>query len=153
MQFDDVIMGRRSIRGYLDKPVPRELIEEILALVDASNEPVDVVDYENPSYAPGSAWPADDTVSSIYLLPTALNKTANDLGSGWARSTTQIDGAYDSVQTAWFSDIRGTGSTGSPGVVWTGDHQSPTGEVVFTEIMYHPNSDPGDPTRPNPMRY
>lgn len=32
MQFDDVIMGRRSIRGYLDKPVPRELIEEILAL-------------------------------------------------------------------------------------------------------------------------
>ena len=32
MLFDDVIMGRRSIRGYLDKPVPRELIEEVLAL-------------------------------------------------------------------------------------------------------------------------
>ena len=32
MEFDDVIMGRRSIRGYLDKPVPRELIEEVLAL-------------------------------------------------------------------------------------------------------------------------
>ena len=32
MKFDDVIMGRRSIRGYLDKPVPRELIEEILGL-------------------------------------------------------------------------------------------------------------------------
>ena len=32
MEFDDVIMGRRSIRGYLDKPVPRELIEEILGL-------------------------------------------------------------------------------------------------------------------------
>ena len=32
MEFDDVIMGRRSIRGYLDKPVPRELIEEILSL-------------------------------------------------------------------------------------------------------------------------
>ena len=32
MEFDEVIMGRRSIRGYLDKPVPRELIEEILAL-------------------------------------------------------------------------------------------------------------------------
>ena len=26
MEFDDVIMGRRSIRGYLDKPVPTELI-------------------------------------------------------------------------------------------------------------------------------
>ncbi|WP_238420888.1 nitroreductase [Gordonia sp. 'Campus'] len=32
MQFDDVIMGRRSIRGFKPDPVPRELIEEILAL-------------------------------------------------------------------------------------------------------------------------
>ncbi len=32
MEFDQVILGRRSIRGYLDKPVPRALIEEILAL-------------------------------------------------------------------------------------------------------------------------
>ena len=32
MEFDDVILGRRSIRGYLDRPVPRELIEEVLAL-------------------------------------------------------------------------------------------------------------------------
>jgi nitroreductase len=30
--FDEVILGRRSTRGYLDKPVPRELIEEVLAL-------------------------------------------------------------------------------------------------------------------------
>lgn len=32
MQFDDVIRGRRSIRGYKPDPVPRELIEEIIAL-------------------------------------------------------------------------------------------------------------------------
>lgn len=32
MHFDDVILGRRSIRGYLPKPVPRALIEEVLAL-------------------------------------------------------------------------------------------------------------------------
>lgn len=32
MTFDDVMLGRRSIRGFLDKPVPRELIEEILRL-------------------------------------------------------------------------------------------------------------------------
>ncbi|TNE40594.1 MAG: nitroreductase [Alphaproteobacteria bacterium] len=32
MEFDDVIMGRRSIRGYKPKPVPKELIEEILKL-------------------------------------------------------------------------------------------------------------------------
>ncbi|QFT77621.1 nitroreductase [Erythrobacter sp. THAF29] len=30
--FEEVVRGRRSIRGYLDKPVPRELIEEILEL-------------------------------------------------------------------------------------------------------------------------
>jgi nitroreductase len=32
MKFDDVMLGRRSIRGYKPDPVPRELIEEILAL-------------------------------------------------------------------------------------------------------------------------
>ncbi len=32
MRYDDVVRGRRSIRGYLDKPVPRALIEEILGL-------------------------------------------------------------------------------------------------------------------------
>jgi nitroreductase len=32
MQFDDVIVGRRSIRGYLDKPVPKELVREVLEL-------------------------------------------------------------------------------------------------------------------------
>ena len=32
MQFDDVILGRRSIRGYKSDPVPRALIEEIIAL-------------------------------------------------------------------------------------------------------------------------
>ncbi len=32
MTFDDVILGRRSIRGYKPDPVPRELIEEIIGL-------------------------------------------------------------------------------------------------------------------------
>ncbi len=32
MEFDDVIMGRRSIRGYKPDPVPRQLIEEVLTL-------------------------------------------------------------------------------------------------------------------------
>jgi nitroreductase len=32
MTFDDVIRGRRSIRGYLDKPVPRDLITAVLEL-------------------------------------------------------------------------------------------------------------------------
>ena len=32
MKFDDVILGRRSIRGYKPDPVPKALIEEIIAL-------------------------------------------------------------------------------------------------------------------------
>lgn len=32
MNYDDVVRGRRSIRGFLKKPVPKELIREILAL-------------------------------------------------------------------------------------------------------------------------
>ena len=32
MQFDEVVLGRRSIRGYQAKPVPRALIEAVLGL-------------------------------------------------------------------------------------------------------------------------
>jgi nitroreductase len=32
MQFDEVMMGRRSIRGYKPDPVPRRVIEEVLTL-------------------------------------------------------------------------------------------------------------------------
>jgi nitroreductase len=32
MNFDDVVLGRRSIRGYKAKPVPMKLIKEILAI-------------------------------------------------------------------------------------------------------------------------
>lgn len=32
LEYDEVVKGRRSIRGYLRKPVPRKLIEEIIAL-------------------------------------------------------------------------------------------------------------------------
>ena len=32
MGYDDVVLGRRSIRGYQQKPVPKEVIEEILIL-------------------------------------------------------------------------------------------------------------------------
>ena len=32
MTYEEVVMSRRSIRGYLDKPVPRAIIEEVLTL-------------------------------------------------------------------------------------------------------------------------
>ncbi|MDX1580146.1 MAG: nitroreductase [Alphaproteobacteria bacterium] len=32
MGFDEVILGRRSIRGYLQKPVPKDVIKEVIGL-------------------------------------------------------------------------------------------------------------------------
>lgn len=32
MQYEDVVRGRRSIRGFLDKPVPKELVREIIEI-------------------------------------------------------------------------------------------------------------------------
>ncbi|WP_435419394.1 nitroreductase [Parerythrobacter aurantius] len=32
MTYDEVVLGRKSIRGNLDKPVPRPLLEEVIAL-------------------------------------------------------------------------------------------------------------------------
>ncbi len=32
MEFDDVILGRRSIRGFKDEPVPKDLLREVIGL-------------------------------------------------------------------------------------------------------------------------
>ena len=32
MEYDEVVLGRRSIRGYQDKPVPKALIKEVLEI-------------------------------------------------------------------------------------------------------------------------
>jgi nitroreductase len=32
MEFSELIKARKSVRGYQQKPVPREVIEEILAV-------------------------------------------------------------------------------------------------------------------------
>ena len=34
MSFDDAVNTRRSIRGFLDRPVPRKLVEEVIALAN-----------------------------------------------------------------------------------------------------------------------
>jgi|CXWL01.1.fsa_nt_gi hypothetical protein len=129
-----------ALSPWQDRAQQATSIEEVLALLDASGHPVDVVNYENPQFTPLSAWPGPDGTSSITLLSTSLTKSANDTGSNWRLSMPNLDGAYDSVQSAHFSDIRLTGSAGSPGVVWRQPPQSPTGEAVFTEVMYNPNS-------------
>ncbi|MBL8761475.1 MAG: lamin tail domain-containing protein [Phycisphaerae bacterium] len=136
-----------GVSPWQDRAQQATSIEEVLAVVDSSGEPVDVVNYENLEFTTGSIWPQDDGVSSLTLLPSTLNKSANDSGASWRRSMTKIDGAYDSLQSGFYTDARATGSTGSPGLVWTSAHQTPTGEAVISEIMYNPNSNSGDGTR------
>ncbi|NBV61448.1 MAG: hypothetical protein EBR73_10305 [Rhodobacteraceae bacterium] len=34
MELEQAMQGRRSIRGFLDKPVPKDLLEEIIALAN-----------------------------------------------------------------------------------------------------------------------
>jgi hypothetical protein len=132
-----------GITSWQDRGQRATSIEEVLALLDALGEPVDVANYENPKYVSGRVWPGDDGRSSIYLLSTALNKAANDDGANWRRSTSHLDGAFDSVETSYITDIRHYGSCGSPGAVWTASPQTPSGEVIFDEIMYNPNSSSG----------
>ncbi|MBS0197218.1 MAG: lamin tail domain-containing protein [Planctomycetes bacterium] len=132
-----------ALTPWQDRAQRATAIEEVLALEDASGEPVDVANYENPNAMTGSTWPATDAASSIYLLSTAIGKGVNDTGANWRMSIANIDGAYDSVQTPWFTDIRATGSTGSPGIVWRSTPQTSTGQAVITEIMYNPNSSSG----------
>lgn len=42
MTFDEVVMGRRSIRGYKPDPVPRALIEEIITLASRAPSSMNV---------------------------------------------------------------------------------------------------------------
>ena len=32
MNYDDVVLGRRSIRAFRQQPVPREVLEEVISL-------------------------------------------------------------------------------------------------------------------------
>ena len=32
MEYDEVVLGRRSIRGFLDKPVPKDVLEDVISL-------------------------------------------------------------------------------------------------------------------------
>ena len=32
MEYQEVVMGRRSIRGFLDKPVSKQMVNEVLSL-------------------------------------------------------------------------------------------------------------------------
>ena len=81
---------------------------EIIALRDAANTLIDVVNYDD-----ASDWPADPGGFSIYLTPGNLDATSNDSGANWALSATGTDGAFTSTAAG----VWNAPEVGSPGVV------------------------------------
>ena len=91
------------------------LTNEVMVLLDASNNPVDNINYG--SYLLGDAfrelWPASTNGVSIYLLPGFISQADNDNGANWALSELGVHGAVNVVAGGIFvvEDL------GSPGVV------------------------------------
>ena len=92
---------------------------ETVAIFDAANNLIDDVNFENAT----NGWPDDNLFSSIYLLPSALSSSANDIGSNWANSAVGIDGAYEAlilnpdISNASVRDVASPGLIPSPGAL------------------------------------
>ena len=100
--------GLPGLIGLSNTPSP---VNEILTLRDAYGRIQDVVNYDDEP-----PWPSDEPDGpSIYLLPNAIDLTANDDGANWARSTVGVDAGRNNLQVGAFNGI----DIGSPGVVAT----------------------------------
>lgn len=127
--------------------------DEILAVLNESGVIIDVVNY-NGSNSNGQAqngWPANEGHASIYLLGTQLDGIANNNGQNWRLSIPGLDNARQSNFVTDTPVVNRTGEDfGSPGFINFDSVESPTGDVIITEIMYTSNSyepggDPNDP--------
>jgi hypothetical protein len=84
---------------------------ETVAVRDASGTTVDEVNYETNT----NGWPNTAQGRSIYLLPTGVSTTGNDIGTNWALSTDGVDGAFTAlainpaIANATFADIASPG--------------------------------------------
>lgn len=135
---------------------------EILTLVSASDTIVDIANYvhatSNNEPLPGG-WPGSDDHSSYFLDGTKLNADANDLGPNWRSSIEGLSGVIRSNEfdpanpPSWTDPTRGGEDFGTPGWIYMGAPQQPTGTVIITEIMATagsvvPGTDPNDPLSP-----
>jgi hypothetical protein len=87
---------------------------ETIVIRDPSDTVVDAVNYETGT----NGWPGNGgNQATVYLLPTAIDALANDVGTNWAVSVPGFDGAY--VALGLNPDIANATlmDTGSPGVV------------------------------------
>lgn len=85
MEFDEVVYGRRSIRGFRPEPVPKELIREIVALATRA-----------PSSMNTQPWNFY-VVAGEPLDRIRAGNTENNLGGVPASREIRMHGAYQGV--------------------------------------------------------
>ena len=77
MEFDDVILGRRSIRGYKPDPVPRELIKEIMALAMRAPSSLNTQPW-NFYVVTGGRWTASAPATPSATWPACRTPASSD---------------------------------------------------------------------------
>ena len=90
MQFDDVVTGRRSIRGYKSDPVPKALIEEVLALAMRSPSSMNTQPW---NFTVVSGEPLDSFALVILsAISQAYRILANFVLASFCRATSRSSG-------------------------------------------------------------
>ncbi len=112
---------------------------EIIRIVDAEGQAVDVVNYDDEG-----DWPSDrPDGASIYLPPDVIDAEKNDEGFNWRRSELGVHGAINNTPTGSFNGI----DTGSPGTVQT-TNENPTGDDPGNDQGDEAESDAADHPEP-----
>ncbi|MFI4855342.1 MAG: lamin tail domain-containing protein, partial [Phycisphaerales bacterium JB065] len=127
--------------------------DEILAIVNENGVIIDVVNYNgaNSNGQTQNGWPGNEGHASIYLVGTALDGVLNNNGQNWRLTFPGLDNGRQSNYVPDAPVVSNTGEDfGSPGFINFGTPESPTGNVVITEIMstdncFAPGGDPDDP--------
>ena len=134
-------------------------VTEVCSIISSAGTVVDTVNYlnrtSNSEPLPGG-WPGGDGHGSYYLAGDKLNGVDNDFGPNWNLSIEGLSGVirsndFDPLDPpSWTSPDRGGEDYGTPGFIYTGAPEEPSGSVIITEIMatsgsVFPGEDPMDP--------
>lgn len=127
--------------------------DEILAVIDGNGVIIDVVNYSgtDSNGIPTFGWPGTEGHGSIYLRGDRLDGVLNNNAANWRLTFPGLDLGRQSNLVDGLPVVTRTGEDfGSPGTIFFGSPEAPTGDVIITEIMattnaYDPNGDPNDP--------
>lgn len=123
---------------------------------------VDVANFSNANSnsEPLNGWPGSDSHSSFILNGQNRTFAENNSGPNWILAIEGLNGTFRSADLTGQPDTFGLTNLGedfgSPGFVPSGAFQSPTGEVIISEInattnSSYPGSNPIGSAAPNPI--